>query len=697
MEQLEAAVARGPHSSALVPEAMKQHAEELEIKIQKGQARVVLWEELKKKLPPQLKISPFAMIPHKSKPFRGILDLSFILKMDDYDLLSVNDRTVRTAPPESLDQLGHELARIICAVAEADEDEQILFAKWDVKDGFWRLVCGEGAEYNFAYVMPQPEGEPIRIVIPTSLQMGWVESPGFFCAASETARDVADTYVRTPVGSLDSHKFLHLTQTSAYPNVGDIPPDRLSFLKYYLGVFVDDFISLAIPRNQADLDHVASAILHGIHDVFPPNDMDDNEDPISLKKLLKGDGAWDIVKEILGWVFDGDAKTIALAPDKVEDRLSLVDDCLKAAKRGKAIPMATFQKVVGKLRDTAIGIPAGLGLMSPLNAALSTERDYVRFGTTTPLFYCLSDWKFLIKASVAEPTKCRELVATGDPGYVGMVDSSKHGVGGVVFGHRKCCHPQVFRFKWPKEIQDAFDAKRISISDLEMAGLLILWLVMEGCLGPDNLKHEHVCLLSDNDPSVHWLERMSSKKSLVASRLLRILAIRMRYCRASPLTPLHIPGIHNRIADIPSRSYGYKKEWHYESDTEFLHFFNSIFPLPQQGSWQLFILRNTIASRVISLLLQPHAQMHVWLRLPQLGESIGSTGRCMQKLFEHVRTLTRDEHHIKQKSMSSEDSQPVSDQGIMDTKNKSPWEQYVQLSQPLVRRSLWKQNTTHSS
>jgi hypothetical protein len=589
------------------------------------------------------------------------------------------------------------LPRIICAVAEADEDDKILFAKWDVKDGFWRLVCGEGAEYNFAYVMPQPEGEPIRIVIPTSLQMGWVESPGYFCAASETARDVADTYVRTPVGSLDSHKFLHLTQTSAYPNVGDSPPDRLSFLKYYLGVFVDDFISLAIPRNQADLDHLASAILHGIHDVFPPNDMDDNEDPISLKKLLKGDGAWDIVKEILGWVFDGDAKTIALAPDKVEDRLRLVDDCLKAAKRGKAIPMATFQKVVGKLRDTAIGIPAGLGLMAPLNAALSTERDYVRVGTTTPLFYCLSDWKFLIKASVAEPTKCRELVATGDPGYVGMVDSSKHGVGGVVFGHRKCCHPQVFRFKGPREIQDAFDAKRISISDLEMAGLLILWLVMEGCLGPDNLKHEHVCLLSDNDPSVHWLEKMSSKKSLVASRLLRILAIRMRYCRASPLTPLHIPGIHNRIADIPSRSYGYKKEWHYESDTEFLHFFNSIFPLPQQGCWQLFILQNTIASRVISLLLQPHAQMHVWLRLPKLGESIGSTGSCMQNLFEHVRTLTRDEHHINQKSISLEVSQPVSDQGIMDTENKSPWEQYVQLSQPLVRRSLWKQNTTHSS
>eukprot|EP00986_Skeletonema_menzelii_P015471 scaffold11865_cov248-Skeletonema_menzelii.AAC.1 len=94
--------------------------------------------------------------------------------------------------------------------------------------------------------MPQPAGpgEPSRILIPTSLQMGWVESPGYFCAASETARDVADTYVRTPIGSLGSHKFLHLTQTGDYPTVEGSQQDLVSFLKYYIGVFVDDFIGI---------------------------------------------------------------------------------------------------------------------------------------------------------------------------------------------------------------------------------------------------------------------------------------------------------------------------------------------------------------------------------------------------------------------------------------------------------------------
>ena len=147
-------------------------------------------------------------------------------------------------------------------------------------------------------------------------------------------------------------------------------------------------------------------------------------------------------------------------------------------------------------------------------------------------------------------------------------------MGGVIFGIRKACHPHVFRFEWPQEVQDAFDANIITIPDLEMAGLLLLWLVMEGCVGSDNLRHEHVCLLSDNSPSIGWIDRLSSKHSEIAARILRALTIRMRACRTSPITPLHIPGVHNTIADIPSRSFGYKKEWHFVEDLDFLQFFN---------------------------------------------------------------------------------------------------------------------------
>ena len=103
--------------------------------------------------------------------------------------------------------MGQALSRIIHAFAKAEEDAKIFMAKWDIKDGFWRMDCEKGEEYNFAYVLPQEEGMPITLVVPTSLQMGWVESPPYFCAATETARDIASDYCDTPVGSLPHHKY----------------------------------------------------------------------------------------------------------------------------------------------------------------------------------------------------------------------------------------------------------------------------------------------------------------------------------------------------------------------------------------------------------------------------------------------------------------------------------------------------------
>ena len=159
-------------------------------------------------------------------------------------------------------------------------------AKWDIKDEFWRMDCREGEEWNFAYVLPQPEGEPIRLVIPTSLQMGWVESPPYFCAATETARDIATTYIETGIGTLPNHKFEQYTSGAeafdTLPAVADIN----NGFNYALEVYVDDFISIVIPASQEQLRHESNAIMEGIHDIFPPDD-DDANDPISEKKLLK--------------------------------------------------------------------------------------------------------------------------------------------------------------------------------------------------------------------------------------------------------------------------------------------------------------------------------------------------------------------------------------------------------------------------
>ncbi len=46
----------------------------------------------------------------------------------------------------AIDQLGYSLQRITHAFTEAVKDDQIFMAKWDTKDGFWRLNCEEGEE-----------------------------------------------------------------------------------------------------------------------------------------------------------------------------------------------------------------------------------------------------------------------------------------------------------------------------------------------------------------------------------------------------------------------------------------------------------------------------------------------------------------------------------------------------------------------
>ena len=144
---------------------------------------------------------------------------------------------------------------------------------------------------------------PITLVVPTSLQMGWVESPPYFCAATETARDIASDYCDTPIRSLPQHKFAkHVTGAKEFNKLPSTLENRDFF--YALKVYVEDYMSIVIPTSREQLEHVATAIMMGIHDVFPADIVDSN-DPISEKKLLKGEGQYALFKMMLGFDFDG--------------------------------------------------------------------------------------------------------------------------------------------------------------------------------------------------------------------------------------------------------------------------------------------------------------------------------------------------------------------------------------------------------
>jgi hypothetical protein len=100
---------------------------------------------------------------------------------------------------------------------------------------------------DFAYVLPQPPGEPVKIVVPSLLHMGWVESPPYFCATTEMSCITATTYCKTKIGTLPSHKFDDLI----YDAVGELQdtPATNKLMRYLVEVYVNDFMAIVIPTT----------------------------------------------------------------------------------------------------------------------------------------------------------------------------------------------------------------------------------------------------------------------------------------------------------------------------------------------------------------------------------------------------------------------------------------------------------------
>jgi len=89
-------------------------------------------------------------------------------------------------------------------------------------------------------------------------------------------------------------------------------------------VYVDDFMSLVIPISKSQLQHTAAAVMTGIHDVFPANDEDNGDDPISEKKLKQLEGQYSTATTLLGFDFDGIHKTMRLEAAKREKLLTVL-------------------------------------------------------------------------------------------------------------------------------------------------------------------------------------------------------------------------------------------------------------------------------------------------------------------------------------------------------------------------------------
>ena len=209
---------------------------------------------------------------------------------------------------------------ILWLLRHADPDEgSVYLAKFDISDGFYHFFLELDDAPKLAVLMPKYDREPQLVAVPISLTMGWVSSPPTFCAASETAADIANASLfrhTMPPHRLEDAASAHdcwgLPQLNAglqLPSslmttkiISELalllpqPEDHALLTKHWgpvahVDVFIDDFIRV-VQGSWCHCCNVRHCIMRVVDSIFSqPDEMTAQcKEAISEKKLLKGDG-----------------------------------------------------------------------------------------------------------------------------------------------------------------------------------------------------------------------------------------------------------------------------------------------------------------------------------------------------------------------------------------------------------------------
>ena len=157
-----------------------------------------------------------------------------------------------------------------------------------------------GQDYNFVFQMPaRPGDEETYFVVPAALQMGWTNSPAYFCGATETVRELIRRLLAlTLVSGVDvphRHESFCL-DAAAVEQTKNTVWKKPADIEIFSRVFVDDTMNgIAGPKNRPQKGQeqlwMSRATLHAIHAIFPPPAalrQAEEKDSISEKETPKG-------------------------------------------------------------------------------------------------------------------------------------------------------------------------------------------------------------------------------------------------------------------------------------------------------------------------------------------------------------------------------------------------------------------------
>jgi hypothetical protein len=151
------------------------------------------------------------------------------------------------------------------------------------------------------------------IGFPLALPMGWVSSPHYFTAATNTITDMANAALaketKFPPHCLDSISESDTDSVVDYQDppprprntplaATEVPADRVhAYAQKPVAahdLYVDDFLSVVQGGKRKRLQ-VKRSLLHVLDSVFRGPDLADSphrQEPASVEKFLKGGGTW---------------------------------------------------------------------------------------------------------------------------------------------------------------------------------------------------------------------------------------------------------------------------------------------------------------------------------------------------------------------------------------------------------------------
>ena len=146
---------------------------------------------------------------------------------------------------------------------------------------------------------------------------------------------------------------------------------------------------------------------------------------MAVKKLLAREGDWECIKEVLGWIIDTKAGTIALPERKLQELRDLLDIPTSQRRMGRK----ELEHLLGKLRSMHLVVPGAVAHLYHIQCALSqagTDRAWL----SSDFYREIADWNMLADQTANRPTHLAEIVRR-KPTHLGLCNASGLGAGGV--------------------------------------------------------------------------------------------------------------------------------------------------------------------------------------------------------------------------------------------------------------------------